>query len=216
MLAHHAVTLDHASQGRFDLGIGWGSWTPDFEKFGIVPDQPRDRVARLGETLEVVKALWTGESVDYDGRFHTLRGAVLSPRPLGPIPIVIGGSGPKTLALVRRHADWWNLDTRYKDKFEGQGFEDLRAQIGTARISVQQKVAYVLPGSDREEVAEKSRRRFGRTAPRLGTGPELVDYFGTLAARGVERVYAWFSDLAPPDTLERFGEDVIAPLARGR
>jgi len=213
MLAHHAVTLDHASNGRFELGIGWGSWAPDFEKFGIEPDQPRDRVARLGETLEVLKLLWSGESVDYDGRFHKLRGALLAPRPLTRIPILIGGSGPKTLALVRKHADWWNLDTRYKDKFEGQAFEDLRAQIGSARISVQQKVAYVVPGTVREEVAEKARRRFGRTAPRLGTGPELVDYFGELAGRGVERVYTWFTDLSPPGTLEQFGEEVIKPMA---
>jgi alkanesulfonate monooxygenase SsuD/methylene tetrahydromethanopterin reductase-like flavin-dependent oxidoreductase (luciferase family) len=197
MLAHHAVTLDAASNGRFELGIGWGSWTPDFEKFGVDPDQPRDRVARLGETLEVLKLLWSGEVVDYDGRFHKLRGAQMTPKPIDRIPILIGGSGPKTLALVRQHADWWNLDTRYKDKFEGQAFEDLRAQIGSARISVQQKVAYVAPGTVREEVAEKSKRRFGRTAPKLGTGPELIDYFSELAERGVERVYAWFSDLAP-------------------
>lgn len=214
MLAHHAVTLDAASNGRFELGIGWGSWTPDFEKFGVDPDQPRDRVARLGETLEVLKLLWSGEVVDYDGRFHKLRGAQMTPKPIDRIPILIGGSGPKTLALVRQHADWWNLDTRYKDKFEGQAFEDLRAQIGSARISVQQKVAYVAPGTVREEVAEKSKRRFGRTAPRLGTGPELIDYFSELAERGVERVYAWFSDLAPPRLLEAFGEEVIARMNR--
>jgi alkanesulfonate monooxygenase SsuD/methylene tetrahydromethanopterin reductase-like flavin-dependent oxidoreductase (luciferase family) len=214
MLAHHAVTLDAASNGRFELGIGWGSWTPDFEKFGVDPDQPRDRVARLGETLEVLKLLWSGEVVDYDGRFHKLRSAQMMPKPIDRIPILIGGSGPKTLALVRQHADWWNLDTRYKDKFEGQAFEDLRAQIGSARISVQQKVAYVAPGTVREEVAEKSKRRFGRTAPRLGTGPELIDYFSELAERGVERVYAWFSDLAPPRLLEAFGEEVIAPMNR--
>jgi alkanesulfonate monooxygenase SsuD/methylene tetrahydromethanopterin reductase-like flavin-dependent oxidoreductase (luciferase family) len=214
MLAHHAVTLDAASNGRFELGIGWGSWTPDFEKFGVDPDQPRDRVARLGETLEVLKLLWSGEVVDYDGRFHKLRGAQMTPKPIDRIPILIGGSGPKTLALVRQHADWWNLDTRYKDKFEGQAFEDLRAQIGSARISVQQKVAYVAPGTVREEVAEKSKRRFGRTAPKLGTGPELIDYFSELAERGVERVYAWFSDLAPPRLLEAFGEEVIARMNR--
>jgi alkanesulfonate monooxygenase SsuD/methylene tetrahydromethanopterin reductase-like flavin-dependent oxidoreductase (luciferase family) len=210
MLAHHAVTLDHASQGRFELGIGWGSWTPDFEKFGIDPREPRDRVARLGETLDVLKALWSGESVDYDGQFHKLRGAVLAPRPLGKIPILIGGSGPKTLALVRKHADWWNLDTRYKDKFEGQAFEDLRAQIGSARISVQQKVGYVAPGADRDDVAEKGKRRFGRAGSQIGTGAELVDYFGKLADRGVERVYTWFADLSRPGVLGQFGEEVIA------
>lgn len=213
MLAHHAVTLDHASAGRFELGIGWGSWTPDFEKFGVEPDGPRDRVARLGETLEVLKLLWSGESVDYDGRFHKLRGAVLAPKPLGRIPILIGGSGPKTLALVRQHADWWNLDTRYAERFHGAEFDELRAQIGTARISVQQKVGHVAAGAALEEVAEKAKRRFGRKGVRLGSGGELVDYFAELAGRGVERVYGWLSDYSTPGALEAFGEEVIAPLS---
>ena len=46
----------------------------------------------------------------------------------------------------------------------------------------------------------------------IGTAPELVDHYGTLAERGVERVYTWFCDFAPPETLAEFGEDVIAPL----
>jgi len=216
MLAHHAATLDNASGGRFELGIGWGSWAPDFEKFGVEPDQPRDRVVRLGETLEVLKLLWSGESVDFDGRFHKLRGAVLAPKPLGQIPILIGGSGPKTLALVRQHADWWNLDTRYGDRLHGQEFEDLRAQIGSARISIQQKVAHIASGADAEAVAEKSKRRFGRKGVRIGSGGELVDYFAELAGRGVERVYAWMADHSTPGALESFGAEVIAPLNGGQ
>jgi alkanesulfonate monooxygenase SsuD/methylene tetrahydromethanopterin reductase-like flavin-dependent oxidoreductase (luciferase family) len=215
MLAHHAVTLDHASGGRFDLGLGWGSWMPDFDRFGVEPDQPRDRVARMGETLDVLRLLWSGESVDYDGRFHKLRGAMLAPKPLGRIPILIGGSGPKTLALVREHADWWNLDTRYADRMHGPEFEDLCAQIGTARISVQQKVGHVAKGADREAVAEKAKRRFGRKGVRLGAGAELVDYFVELAGRGVERVYVWMADHSTPGALEEFGEEVIAPLGGG-
>jgi alkanesulfonate monooxygenase SsuD/methylene tetrahydromethanopterin reductase-like flavin-dependent oxidoreductase (luciferase family) len=150
--------------------------------------------------------------VDYDGQFHKLRGAQLAPKPLGSIPILIGGSGPKTLALVRRHADWWNLDTRYGDRLHGSEFEDLRAQIGTARISVQHKVAHVAPGASAEDVAEKSKRRFGRKGVVMGTGAELVDYFSELEGRGVERVYAWLADYSTPGALEAFGEDVIAPL----
>ncbi len=55
----------------------------------------------------------------------------------------------------------------------------------------------------------------------MGTAPELVDYFGSLQARGVERVYAWFCDFAAPDTLAAFGEGVISqfdstqPLTQG-
>jgi alkanesulfonate monooxygenase SsuD/methylene tetrahydromethanopterin reductase-like flavin-dependent oxidoreductase (luciferase family) len=213
LLAHQAVSIDHASNGRFELGIGWGSWDADFQKFGVSPYTPRERVARLKETLEVLKALWSGESVDYQGEYHTLRGAQLAPKPINKIPILIGGSGPKTLALVREHADWWNLDVRYRDKMEGGGFEDLRAQIGKARISLQIQIAYVGAESARAAVAETSAKRFGRKTPVVGNGAELAAHFSKLKAQGVERVYAWFTDFASPETLAGFGEQVIKPLA---
>ena len=60
----------------------------------------------------------------------------------------------------------------------------------------------------RDEIEATARRRFGMT-PIVGTAPELVDYFGSLQERGVERVYAWFCDFAAPDTLAAFGETVI-------
>jgi hypothetical protein len=48
-----------------------------------------------------------------------------------------------------------------------------------------------------------------------GTAAELVDHFGRLAGRRVERVYAWFAGFAPPDTLAAFGAEVIGPLSAG-
>jgi hypothetical protein len=46
----------------------------------------------------------------------------------------------------------------------------------------------------------------------IGSAAELVDHYGRLAEQGIERVYVWFCDFAPPDTLAEFGEMVIAPL----
>ena len=66
--------------------------------------------------------------------------------------------------------------------------------------------------ADREAVTALATRRFGWSRPLIGTASELVDAYGTLAERGVERVYTWFCDFAPPDMLAEFGEDVIAPL----
>jgi alkanesulfonate monooxygenase SsuD/methylene tetrahydromethanopterin reductase-like flavin-dependent oxidoreductase (luciferase family) len=212
VLAREAVSIDHASGGRFELGIGWGSYPADFDKFGARPTEPRARVQRLRETLEVLRALWAGEAVDYDGEFHHLRGAVLAPRPLNKIPVLIGGSGSKTLALVREFADWWNLDLRHRDKLVPDKFEQLKSQIGNARVSIQQMVAYAPGGGDREALEEAAKRRFGYSDPVVGTGPELLDHFGRLAGQGVERAYVWFCDFAPPETLAGFGAEVIAPL----
>jgi hypothetical protein len=73
-------------------------------------------------------------------------------------------------------------------------------------------VALVPSERDRPAVTETALRRFGRSQPVIGTAPELVDHFGALAERGVERVYAWFCDFAPPDTVHAFGRDVIGGI----
>jgi alkanesulfonate monooxygenase SsuD/methylene tetrahydromethanopterin reductase-like flavin-dependent oxidoreductase (luciferase family) len=209
VLARQAVSIDHASGGRFELGIGWGSVPDEFATFGVGSTEPRERVARLRETLEVMRALWTGEVVSYDGRYHRLLGAQQVPRPLERIPIVIGGTGPKTLALVREFADWWNVDVSGLAKFD-----ELRSQVGDARPSIQQTVALVRRGGDRDTVTAQTKPRFGWSRPVIGSAAELVDHYGRLAERGVERVYTWFCDFAPPETLAEFGEDVITPLHR--
>ena len=208
VLAREAVSLDHASGGRFELGLGWGSWDGDFSRFGVGPAEPAARVRRMRETLEVLRALWAGETVDYHGEFHHLSGAAQAPGPLGRIPVVIGGAGPRTLALVREFADWWNVQVTQLHKLE-----QARSQTGSARVSVQQMVAYVPDEASRAAVTETATRRFGAMEPVIGTGPELADHFGGLGAQGVERVYTWFCDFAPPDTLAAFGAEVISPLA---
>jgi alkanesulfonate monooxygenase SsuD/methylene tetrahydromethanopterin reductase-like flavin-dependent oxidoreductase (luciferase family) len=213
LLARQAVSIDHASGGRFELGIGWGSYQPEFDSFGVAPFTPRERVARLRETLEVMKALWAGETVDYNGEFHQLKNAAQAPGPLTKIPIVVGGAGPKTLAIVRDHADWWNLDVRHRNKYSGAAFDDLRAQIGNARVSLQVMLAYVGTENLRADIAETAKRRFAFAQPQIGNGSELLEYFSGLQAQGVERVYLWFCDFAQAETLAGFGESVIAPLA---
>jgi hypothetical protein len=207
VLARQALTLDHASGGRFELGLGWGSITEELEIFGIVPTEPRERIGRLRETLEVLDALWSGEPVDYRGRHVSLSGAQLRPRPLSRIPLTIGGAGRQTLGLVATHADWWNVHVGILDRLD-----EMRPFAGTARCSLQLQVAYVRQPAQRTEVTETARRRFGDT-PVVGGASELVEHFAGLCARGVERVYVWFCDFAVPETLLAFGEDVIGAFA---
>ena len=210
VLAREAVSLDHASGGRFELGIGWGSVADELRTFGIGSTEPKARLSRLRESLEIMQALWAGETLDYEGEHFRLQGAQQQPGPLGRIPIVIGGAGRGTMELVAAHADWWNVHIGIVDKLD-----DMRSFSGHARCSLQVQVALVPDSSSREEIEATARRRFG-PVPVVGTAPELVEYFGSLAARGVERVYVWFCDFAPPDTLAAFGAGVIgAPAGPG-
>jgi alkanesulfonate monooxygenase SsuD/methylene tetrahydromethanopterin reductase-like flavin-dependent oxidoreductase (luciferase family) len=210
VLAREAVSLDHVSGGRFELGIGWGSVAAELETFGIGSTEARVRVGRLKETLEIVKALWRGEALDYDGEYFTLRAAQQQPGPLSTIPVVIGGAGRKTMELVAAHADWWNVHVGILDRLD-----DMRPRAGSARCSLQVQVAFVPSEDRREDVTALALRRFGRMGPIIGTATELIDYFGSLIERGVERVYVWFSDFAPSETLADFGENVVRPLGSG-
>ena len=206
VLAREAVTLDHASGGRFELGIGWGSVVDEMRDFGIGSLESKKRLSRLGESLEIMKALWAGETLDYEGEHFQLRGAQQQPGPLGKIPIVIGGAGKGTMRLVAAHADWWNVHTGIVDRLD-----EMLPFSGAARCSLQVQVAFVPPSGSREEIEATARRRFG-PGPVVGTGPELVEYFGSLQDRGIERAYVWFCDFAPPDTLAAFGDTVIRQL----
>jgi alkanesulfonate monooxygenase SsuD/methylene tetrahydromethanopterin reductase-like flavin-dependent oxidoreductase (luciferase family) len=209
LLAREAVTLDHASGGRFELGLGWGSVPHELDAFGIGAREPAARIGRLRESLDIVQALWRGETVDFEGEHFHLRGAQQQPTPLGRIPLVIGGAGRRTMELVAAHADWWNVHIGILDKLD-----EMRPFSGSARCSLQLQVAMVPSEDRRADITQLARRRFG-TTPLVGTAPELVDHFGALVERGVERVYVWFCDFAPPETLRTFGTDVLGHFGAG-
>jgi len=205
VLARQVTSLDHASGGRFELGIGWGSVPEEMATYGIGTTEPRARVGRLGETLDVLRALWSGDVVDHRGEHLTLVGAQQRPVPTRRIPITIGGVGPRTLGLVRAHADWWNVPVHQLDRIP-----ELRDRAGDARVSVQVRVALVRDDAERAEVIATDHRRFGDTKMHtglvVGTADEVAGRLAELHAQGIDRAYLWFADFAPVDTLERFGE----------
>src|SRR3546814_4999817 len=110
------VCSSDLSGGRFELGIGWGSVPEELETFGVGTTEARWRVARLAESLDAMRRLWTGEVVDHAGEHFTLTGAQQRPVPTRHIPVTVGGVGPRTLEIVRTHADWWNVPTPHPDK----------------------------------------------------------------------------------------------------
>lgn len=210
VLARQVTSLDHASGGRFELGIGWGSVPAELGTFGVGSMEAPVRVGRLAESLAILRGLWSGEPVDHEGEHFTLAAAQQRPVPTRPIPITIGGVGKRTLALVREHADWWNVPVhRLGD------LDRLRERAGDARVSVQVPVALLGDESERSAVTELVARRFGSPpmGGRLvvGTAPQLTEHFAAERARGVERFSLWFiADFAPVETLQGFAEVIRA------
>lgn len=132
LLARMAASIAEASGGRFVLGVGTGWNETEFRAFGI----PYDRlVSRFEEAFEIVRRLLAGERVTFAGRFHRVEDAVLLPRPEHRLPLMIGGSGPRLLALTLPHVDAWNTwYSPYGNTIDG--FEKLNADVDEACVRV--------------------------------------------------------------------------------
>jgi alkanesulfonate monooxygenase SsuD/methylene tetrahydromethanopterin reductase-like flavin-dependent oxidoreductase (luciferase family) len=210
VLARECVTLDHVSAGRFELGIGSCSVPEELMRFGVSREEAPARVRRLSEALDVITRLWSGGPVTYDGEFYQLAAAQQAPTPLTRIPIVIGASGRQMLKVVARYADVWNVPIgRLADVPALQPF------VGNAAVSVQVQIALIPATDQRERITGEVERRFGGMNREIviGTADEVTDRMAQLAAIGVSRVYAWFTDFADPSTLALFGREVAVPLA---
>jgi len=121
LLAKMAATFQYLSNGRFIFGIGAGWKEDEYRAYGYNFPSPGGRVEELEETLQIVKALWHDKQATVEGKHYQVRNAYAEPKP-DPIPtIMIGGSKPRMLRLVARHADWWNVSWT--------GIEDYRAQV---------------------------------------------------------------------------------------
>lgn len=111
LLAKMAATLDHASKGRFNLGLGAGWFEDEFKAYGRSFPSIGTRLHQLDEALALIKKLWTEEPVSYFGEHFHVEDAHCRPRPVQTPhpPILVGGSGEKVLLrIVAEHADIWN------------------------------------------------------------------------------------------------------------
>ena len=109
--ANMAATLDHISDGRFELGMGAGWNFMESDAYGIELGELRDRSDRLEEGMEVIVRLLSETSVTHSGRFFELTDAWCEPKPVQErIPIVIGGKGrQRTLRTTAKFADQWDM-----------------------------------------------------------------------------------------------------------
>lgn len=207
LLAKMAATLDVITEGRFELGLGWGSVPTELRIYGFREEPPRKRSERMAETLEVLELLFTGEAVSYEGRYVSLHEAVCLPRPVqDPLPVHIGGGGATlTMPLVARYAHWWNCPSYALSRLG-----ELLPTAGNARVSVQHPIGLAARAADKEEVAALAQRRFaGWGGLVTGTPDEVAAALSAEAAAGVELFIVQFSDFCTPETIDLFAREVI-------
>jgi len=111
LTAKMAATLDALSGGRLELGYGAGWHEEEHRGYGYEFPAATQRIARMEEGLEIIKALWSGLPATVRGQHHRVENALCLPKPLQSPhpPITIGGGGERVLLrAVARHADVWN------------------------------------------------------------------------------------------------------------
>ncbi|MEW6270322.1 MAG: TIGR03560 family F420-dependent LLM class oxidoreductase [Thermodesulfobacteriota bacterium] len=111
LLARMAATVDRASAGRLEVGLGAAWCEQEHVEQGIPFPPLAVRLGMLSESCRVLRGLWREERFTFDGRHYRLRDAACAPKPLqDPLPLLLGGQGEqRALAIVARHADRWNL-----------------------------------------------------------------------------------------------------------
>ena len=144
VLVHRmAATLDQLSEGRFTLGIGAGWLISDYLSAGLKLDEPAVRIDRLEESVQVIKALFSGRPVHFTGHHYTIAGLVGVPEPYQKPrpPLMMGGGRPRVLRLAGREADLVSIVASLKAGSTGpESIIDLRAE------QVDRKVAWIREG----------------------------------------------------------------------
>lgn len=159
VMAHQIATLDQISEGRVILGVGIAGDVPniraEFEAAGVPFEK---RVGRMMEGLRLCKALWSGEPVNWDGRWKVEDG-VLGPtpyRPGGP-PIWMGGSADAARLRAAKHADGW-FPTGPDAKTFGEqwaGIQQSAAEAGRGPDDITCAVYLTLAIDDDQAAAQK-------------------------------------------------------------
>ncbi|MFC4549871.1 MULTISPECIES: LLM class flavin-dependent oxidoreductase [Halorussus] len=123
-LAEDAATVDLLSDGRLTLGLAIGSNPEEFEQFGV----PREeRVERLADTTDLLRAAWSPGPLDYDAEFHDVSpDATVTPKPDSEIPVMYGGSAKPAVRRAARVADAWCAPSALSVEGVRKRVEDIR------------------------------------------------------------------------------------------
>jgi alkanesulfonate monooxygenase SsuD/methylene tetrahydromethanopterin reductase-like flavin-dependent oxidoreductase (luciferase family) len=224
LLGKMATSLDVLSGGRVELGIGSGSVEQEHLETGLPWGSFPERSERLAESLEILTQMFSGEPTTFAGNHYAVTNVPNVPRPTQHPrpPIHVGGIGPRrTLPIVARYADVWNVPTYGLANWaESQRVLDAECEaIGRDPASISRSLEAVLVLTADEaslEVAKaKAERRYGgdgwgmEAGGFVGTPPMVVDRIGQLVEQGITTFVFFTYDRAEPRTLELFADQVM-------
>ncbi|MET0146814.1 MAG: LLM class F420-dependent oxidoreductase [Ilumatobacteraceae bacterium] len=220
-LAVAVANVDDMSAGRVELGLGAGWFTREHEAYAIPFPPLGERFDRLEEQLAVITGMWgtpDGERFSFDGAHYHVIDSPALPKPVqSPIPIIVGGGGPKrTPALAARYAAEYNAFSSI-ERFVEQRARVAAAcdEIGRDPASMRYSAAAaVCLGADETEFRRRA-ASIGRDPAELratqiaGTPDEVLATLSAWAAAGADRLYLQVLDLADLDHLDAIAALVV-------
>ena len=158
VLAKMAVTVDHISSGRLEIGLGAGWYKPEHAMFGIDFPETKELVDRFKEAVQIVDLMTREDTSSFEGSYYTLKEArsrpssVQKPRP----PLVLGAFGPRMLKIVARYADTWNaFGTPEEMRQRNQMLDDYCRDIGRDPETLDRSLYFWVPKADDDPWASK-------------------------------------------------------------
>lgn len=217
MLARQALTLDHVSGGRLEIGLGTGlTIDPSYAMAGLPNWSPGERVERFGEYVELVGRLLADEVTTYHGRFYNVDGSVTHPRPVQSPrpPIMVAALGNRMLRHAVRFADIWNsisflptFDERVTETSRRIATVDvLCAELGRDPASLRRSYTLFDPQA----------RARGGTLSYYESADRFADEVGRVLELGITDVGVYYpADATQLPMFERIATDVLPALRRG-
>lgn len=218
LLAKMAASLQHLSGGRFILGYGAGWVEEEYRAYGYEFPPTRTRIEQMVEGIEVIRALWTGGPVSYDGQHYRLAEARGVPVPQPVPPVMIGGDGERlTLRAVAQHADWWNAMSRPMEVLRRKvtALEEHCDAVSRDPASIVRTITFVAYLDTNGAAARRAAgtRLEGETVAFAGDPAAMIDHLAALADMGFEHVQLVFPGFPGTADMELFLERVRPAFA---
>ena len=214
--AKMAATIDGISGGRFVLGLGAAWQENEHRRYGIRYGTVGERADRFEEACEIIKSMIANKRTDFAGRYYQLDGAPLAPKPVGPLPLMIGGAGERrTIPTTARFADEWNTWGSPAKLIQKMAVLDRACEsIGRDPAAVQRSAALLVGLSDTPATAAERDAGLAHPHPLLvGTAAQITETLAEYHAAGVQEIiipdFNWTTE-ETPDRLQRIATEVIA------
>jgi F420-dependent oxidoreductase-like protein len=230
LLTKMASCVDVMSHGRLILGIGAGWYQHEYEAYGYEYPETPERLRMLREALQVVKAMWTQDEAQFDGRYYHLRGAINEPKPVQKPhpPIWIGGAGEKvTLKLVAQYGDACNFNADVETvRHKLDVLREHCAAVGRDYDSVLKTIEFYAILGDKSEVdrvVSGTARRAGQDEgfihswyPCFGDADHIARGIQEYVEAGIEYVIVNMPNAFEGGVISRFAEEVFPRLGLSR